>query len=777
MKKFKITVCIALVLCAIFVFSSCAKKEGAEESDISSVELKGSGENKKVKIKAEFTEDFVEENKGKKVHLIARSGDGDGTYISLGESKVKDSVEFEIPYEQNGKNHLNTAFMCAIEDESAGKFIPVTSEKYITNIADSGKKVTLNTPSSIKGLATDNVGHANYLGAQHILFEVRMDEILLAKYEKDAESVVSGGLTYYFDGEYVKNLDKKISQATDSGARVYLQFVLGKPEKSDGAETKAVISCLYFMGASDTANTYLPNLDNVQAQGYVAALFDFISSRYSTGEHGICVDYIIGKNANNTVSDNNAGNADVASVRSNYHRWVRIAYNSLISRVSNGKVYISLDNAWRTTGGGLVFLNEFNKLSRSGGDFEWHIALSYGNLSGDTVWESGDEYSEYFTANSLSDLASVVSNEDFMYKNRERSVIISSFSLKRNPEDEGNESRRSASFAYTYYATQKSGIVQALIYSSYEDATYGLLNSSGDDTPLVGTYIACSSDKFGELESLGSIIGGKWDSLKEGKNFNKICTFYVTPTDKKVSTANYKHLFDFSAGKDYGFTPAGGADYATLTRFEREDKSEATLLVGGGNGDSWKVLSSGTLGKSDINKSKYLGITLGTEHSNGKFMIIITGQAKKTRDNLTLCATATASGEQAEYIFDISDFSEKLSSSDVTFSICIPDSASGNLIVEKAQLYGATGSQVWKYVCIILAVIIIATGIFFGVGVLMRKGENTENKKRNYTSSKRQGDRRAYSVSDPKIKGAEELEKELDDEPEFDLDTGEGDGK
>lgn len=59
----------------------------------------------------------------------------------------------------------------------------------------------------------------------------------------------------------------------------------------------------------------------------------------------------------------------------------------------------------------------------------------------------------------------------------------------------------------------------------------------------------------------------------------------------------------------------------------------------------------------------------------------------------------------------------------------------------------------------------------------MRKGENTENKKRNYTSSISQGDRRAYSVSAPKIKGTEELEKELDDEPEFDLDTGEGDGK
>lgn len=729
MKKFKFSAFILLVLCAVLVFSACGKKENIESSDIASVALKGSGENRKVEIEAKFTEKFVEDNKGKKLHLVTKSEDGDGTYISLGETKVKENVKFEIPYGQNGKNYLNSAFMCAVEDESTGTFTPVTNEKYITNISDMGDKVTLGATSSIKGLATDNIGHANYLGVQHILLEVRIDEVLLKGYKKNSESIVSGGLTYYFDGEYIEELDKKISQATDLGARVYLQFILGMPDR-EGENAKEPIGCLYFSGVSDKAKSYLPNLENTEASGYIAALFDFFASRYSTGEQGLCIDYIIGRNANNMVSDSNAGKADTAKARSNYHKWVRIAYNSLVSRVSNGRVYISLDNAWRTTEGGLVFLNEFNKLSKAGGNFEWHISLSYGNISSDTIWESGDEYSEYFTANSLSDLASVVSNEDFMYKNRERSVIISSFSLKRTPENENSDARRSASLAFTYYATQNSGIVDALIYSSYEDDSYGLLDSSGEKTPLLDTFAICSSNRAGELEGIGSIIGEKWQSLKEDKKFGKISTYYVTPTDKKISTSSYKSLFNFTSGKNFGFSPMGGADYASLVRFETDDNKTTRRLVSDGGGDSWRVLFSNGLGKSEINKSKYLGITLSTENSGGEFMVILSGQSKKTKDTLTLCATASASSTPTEYIFDISDFSEMLSSGEVTFSICVPDgSSSGRIIVEKAQLYGSTGSQIWKYVCIVLAIIIASAAIFFVVTVLIKRADVAEKKK------------------------------------------------
>ncbi len=765
MKKLKIFIFICLIIISVAMLSSCSRKEDIVDSNINSVELKGSGENMEVRIEASFTDEFVEEHKGEKIYLIAKDlGSNAESYTPLAETKVKSSIKFEIPFEKNGKTHLNTAFVCAIiEGEGDSRqFTPVTDEMYIQNISKLGSGASRPSVSTIKGLATDNIGHASYLGVDHLLLEVRIDKILLEGYEDGAVSIVNQGLTYYFDGEQVEYFDKTISEATAAGVRVYLQFVLGTPDKKD---EKQVIDCLYFPAASSKATYYMPNLSDEKTEGYLGALYSLFADRYS-GEHGVAIDYIIGKNVNIGGTWNNSGNCD--NPENYYLAWVRLAHNCLTSTVSTGRVYISIDNGWRAqAGGALAYLNSFNTNAKATGNFDYGIALSYGEISGDSVWASSDEHSTNLTPDSLAELGVILNTDDFKFENNQRSVIISEFALKNNKNSENNATRRAASYAYTYYATQKYDFIDALIYSSYESDTWGLLTSSGESTSLCDSFAICGSNRISELSYMESLVGNKWFALKGEDGFDNISVYYGSLAEK-AKTSSAKRLFNFGTGNNYGFVPMGDAYYASLCEYSDADGNKGTYLSCNGGNENWRVFSSGLISKSEIPSSKYIGITLNTESSGDEFVIIITGTSKQSKEQISYCARAQATGSPTEYFFDISSFAGKLlPSSDISFAICTPTSESqyaGSLSVYKVALYGSSGTQVWKYILIAAIIIVLAVALF----IVIRIVNNMDKKKKRSSRKKPSGRVKKHSAS-PKIQGADEL-----DDEDFVLETEDG---
>lgn len=746
MRKTKIIALSVLCLAFICIFSlvSCSSKE-ITESNITSVKLKGKGENREIKIEAEFTDEFVSQHKGEKIYLIAKGSEASGSYSPLAEARVKSEIKFEIPFSEKGKDHLNTAFVCAIvEGEGdARKFTPVTDERYITNITDYGSAVSRPTVSSIKGLATDDIGHASYLGVQHVLLDVKIENILLEGYEDGAKNTVSQGRTYYFDGEQVEYFDTKIKEASDMGAQVYLRFTLSRPQSSseEGTEQKKTIDCLYFPSSPSTATSYMPNLSNSECVGYMRALFDFFADRYSGGEHGTAIDYIIGQNVNNSSKWNNAGSIDSDELCMYYMSWVRMAYSSLGSVASNGRVYISLDEAWRaSSGGALAFLNSFNANSRATGNFGWSIALSYGDMTSDTAWAGTSEYSDTLSADTLTELEGILKTDDLKYNGNQRSVIISSYAIKRNEDKDSADSRRSSSLAYIYYATQNSDCIDALIYSYYKDDTWGILTSNGEQTSLCDTLAICSSSRAGELSYLDTVIGSKWISLKDGDNFDKSCVYYASVSADKIKTSGAKRLFNFDEGKTYGFVPLGGAEYASLCTYTNSSGETSTCLTSDGSGNTWRVLLCSSLGKNEIKSSKYIGLTLSSGTSGDDFAVIISGTAKKTKDKVSFCARAQATSDPTEYYFDISDFADKLSGDDISMAICTPSAVgrnAGGLTVYSASLYGSSGSQVWKYILIAVAIVAVAGGLFALVRVLDKRSEKNKKKAHRATSTQK----------------------------------------
>lgn len=751
MKKTKFIAFLALCLTLICIAAlvSCGSKD-ITESNITSVKLKGKGENREVKIEVEFTDEFVSEHKGEKIYLIAKSSESSDSYSPLAEGRVKSEMEFEIPFSEKGKDHLNTAFVCAvIEGEGdARKFTPVTDEKYISNISDYGTSVGRPSVSSIKGLATDDMGQAAYLGVQHILLDVKIEDILLEGYKDGAKSAVSQGRTYYFNGEQIEYFDKKIKEASDMGALVYLRFTLGKPsaDSDESAEARRTIDCLYYPSASSGASAYMPCLTNGECAGYMRALFDFFADRYSGKEHGTAIDYIIGRNVNNSTKWNNAGNIESDEACRQYLSWVRMAYGCLSYKVSNCRVYISLDETWRASNGGsLAFLNSFNANARATGNFGWSIALSYGDMTSDTSWAGTSEYSDTLSADTLKELAGILKTDEFKYKNEQRRTIISSYAIKRNEASESSDSRRASSLAYIYYATQGSDCIDALIYSYCKDDTWGILKANGEQTSLYDTLAICSSSRAGELSNLDTVIGNKWISLKENDGFGKSCVYYASAATDKVRTSGAKRLFNFDDGSTYGFVPMGGAYYASLKGFTDAEGDEYTCLSSGGGADSWRVLFCGSLGKNEIKSSKYIGITLKSEFAGDEFVLIISGTSKKTKDTVTFCARAQASSELTEYYFDISDFADKLSGDDIKMSICTPTVAgrnAGELIVYSSSLYGSSGTQIWKYILIAIAIVVVVAGLFAVIRVLDKRAERKKKSTRR-ASGQRNGAQRS----------------------------------
>jgi len=360
-----------------------------------------------------------------------------------------------------------------------------------------------------------------------------------------------------------------------------------------------------------------------------------------------------------------------------------------------------------------------------------------------------------------------------LHKKEQRRVIISEFSIPVNKESANSEDRRAASYAYVYYSTLNADFADALFYTEYVDDQRGLLTNNLTATKLCDVYAICSSNRTQELSFIDSIIGDKWKALKKSESFEETNVIYSSIVTKEVKTSNPKRLFDFSKGDIYGFKPAGGAEYVSLVDYAQKDgKSNTCLIIGGAKG-GWKTAFCKAVGKSELDSSKYLGITAAGQYSGQKAYLVITGISKKSDEKFSICMATTLTAEPKEYFFDISDFADKLSSSDdVSFSVCIPEdtqASAGEVYVYKINLYGSSGSQVWKYILIILIIILVAVGIFVGIRLFEKRSKRGKGKSKSASKKSNSSAKRSGSVS-KKEKEPSIVVDEDDGDEDFDED-------
>lgn len=698
-KLFKRSLCLtlllALILCSL-TFIGCSSDEKVTENKILSVEVKNN--KNKVKLKAGLSEDYVDEHRKEKVYLLAMENAYTGEledYTVVANARVKDSMTFTFDLDGDHGSMQNSAFVLARIASGKGEdavYEAISPVAYITNPEIFSSSSASATDGGFKGFSTDNVYEAELLGASSVLFEVEMNELILNGYEGGAINYFYGDRSFYFDGEAVSELDKKISDATALGMKVYLRTVLKYPEKTEnGSYEKEPITALYCVGATDGKEGYLPNMSNGNSR-YVGAFYSFLANRYGSEskKYGIALDYIIGFSVNDYKTNCNAGNMSEDEFIAGYYSWAKMADSVLRSYNKNAQVYVSVDNGLQSASsssdiGTASFLPRFAEISSTSSQWNFAVALSLGNGEdvGELLSGSGDIYS-HVSANNLASFFEILSNDALLYDSERRVAIVDHLSLPNNV----SESNRAAYYSYTYYKTADAGF-DAFLYAANSE-TGGLYSSSGKRADFYYSVLMCGSNIASQLSEYTNKITGA-----ATPKFNEYKTIDLSFEQNAKTTLSESLL---KKEKKLSLSPKdlcamGGAYDVNVSPVATEDGTEKQIITVRGDLDNSHVaMTTVGLSASDLISSGYIGITMSSSQ-NARVALII---SREGDDRAIYVGEADLSATPTTYYFDITSFTDSVSSSDeLKVSLCAFSAENGGdlqITVEDIMLYGASGN-------------------------------------------------------------------------------------
>ena len=705
----KYSLALALLLLCTAILSACG---GEIETNLLSATLSNNGE--KITVKATLDDATLEKYAGETLYLLAVPSaytDSIKDCTVIDENKAKKQLYFHFPSaNEAGESLVGSAFVLATASLDK-KYTAVTDPIYIENpetVAVSLKKAP--DSSSLKGITTTDPYEASILGAEHILFEVEINGLLLPSYREGAIHYVYNGISYYFDGDKVAMLDKQVREASALDLRVYLRTVLKWGEDED------MIPSLYCPQAQKNKNGYLPNMEDNEVAGYIGAFYSFLGSRYSSGKNGLALDHLIGSAVNDLASNCNAGNYSADRALANYLSWTRMAYNILASYNKNAAVYISVSNRWNSDDtshmGNKVFLTSFADLATRLGNFPFCIALDLGNgddLSG-VLSGSGRDFSS-IGINNLTDLCDLLSEEAMRYEEKSRDLIIDGLAL----DHAVSEANRAAYYSYAYYKAAEAGI-NALLYSADREGC-DLLNASGERKDFYYAYLMCGSNITDQLRAYTDKIPS--GNLPDFKQYSSRTLTYEQETVTEVGRAVLTNQKPFPASL-LDFSEASSCLVAELGK-PTED-GNGTLTMKADPTSAYAAVTAYEISAADLIEAGYVGITLSSARSENVTLLISQAGAHEEA-RASYIGEAVTTPTKTTYYFNIAPFTDSIKSSDtLTLSICISprDDASENaapseLCIHSLALYGSSGNGFGTVltVLIVMASALAVCGLLF----------------------------------------------------------------
>jgi len=668
------------MLVSVFAFVSC-EEDGESVTGISSIEVKDGT----VTLKATLDEGYASEHSKDTLYILAINemapdGSVEGAEV-VAEGKAKKSMTYKFDLcDDIGSSRVASAFVLA--EKKNDKFTALTDFAYISNPEElAGKNEAPAATAGIKGIKGDDpVGFAS-IGAEHILVEADMGEILLGGFDPDAVKFNYENVTYFYDKEEIDAIDKLVNEAQMAGMRVYIRTVLMTER----------------FGAKKIS---LPDMSDAEVVRRIKAFYAFLASRYSVS------DYIVGDRANAYGDYYFLNRLEAEQFEKMYSFWVRIANNVLKSVNSAAKVYVSLDNTWKSDGkGGMIgaqaFLSHFAAEAKAGGDYDYAIALNLGEGEDLTALLEGENYNHSkIGAINLSEFSDFIDKSEMRYKSEKREMIIDGLEMRS-----GVSSKNSAAYyTFAYYAAAEKGF-KAFIYSG---SIYG---NKGARSDLYFSFMMCGSSMNSQLtDYTDKLLGATIPNFDDYATNNLT---YVQSATTSVSDQITKQQADFPIPLS-SFETIGTADNFQGVFTESGPvwllEADATRALGG--------IMATSVSAKDIVASGYIGITLETDTPHT--LCILMRNENTEVDQYTFLGETRVEGVERTYYFNLADFTAGVDDSDeVTIAICIiPDGKEkARVEIVDISLYGSSAHSTETTVIIIVVAVILAA--FAGLIVLL----------------------------------------------------------
>ena len=247
------------------------------------------------------------------------------------------------------------------------------------SVAEEPKSHPFPQPPGKKGLQVQMIDDAIALGIHHAAINIDLNGLLQLKPSGNTIRFRHGGKDWFMDGSYAVSLDHQIRPLSDAQIVVYA-ILLAYPSRD--AARDAIMLHPNANGEFTIAGFNTASDEGLRTY---RAIIAFLAERYS-GMHkdsGRVWGWIVGNEVNSQKIWYNLGQMPIAEAVSEYERAVRATHESVREYSDHGRCYLSFDHFWTARMPGVSdqesystreFLNEFARLARERGDFEWHIA-------------------------------------------------------------------------------------------------------------------------------------------------------------------------------------------------------------------------------------------------------------------------------------------------------------------------------------------------------------------------------------------------------------------
>ncbi len=480
-----------------------------------------------------------------------------------------------------------------------GSYYVLTDMHYVDNpdfLAVNGAEVP--DMLSKKGMNAPTVSDLFPAGANATVITVPVNEYLTSIEGEDTLPIAENE-PWLIRCAKLELLDYQIRSLSETGVRVYLQFVLSAPTSSMGD----ALDCLYATGVNETAIYYAFGIGNEDAARCLIAFFSFMANRYAAkGDNGLCAHWILGDRVNESHPFYYADTAELTALCEDYAMLLRTADIALRSVCADGRVYVPVSNrfciedsaAREGVFGAKAFLTTLAQITKKTGDFMWQIAsdatpsdLTRGDIRYDPKITANAD-TPYLTAANLDVMADFLSSDVMLCGNQSRKTLIYRFSLPGEAGDADAEAIQAANYVFAYCQAVRQSCVEGLIYSAFCDGNSpsgigGLYTGAADDPgeakKIVRVFRYADTDQ-NETECAFAlpILGAeKWSDLFPDFSLKKCVARRLVETAGVTGTvSDTKVLYDFDSDL-CGFVPSDNAEFAEI----RENEAGSACLYAG----------------------------------------------------------------------------------------------------------------------------------------------------------------------------------------------------
>lgn len=334
---------------------------------------------------------------------------------------------------------------------------------------------------SKKGV-TSLQGTSVYDGIAYTTLSVPLEKLITL--DRTAFTFATDGVSYYYQAEFLTELDRQITLCRQRGIRALLVLT------ASPSEDAALNRILLHPSAAVDASFCAFNTATEEGVRYLRAAVNLLAQRYAIreGDLGGVLGFAVGQNVNHTAANYSLGNVTLLTFVREYATALRLVHNSAQAVCPAFAAYASLDYHWNGENsrraaarfGARQTLDLLNHLITLQGDFDWQLAFdpySDGEYYAfeDTDADMSAEAARVTLAN-LEVLTSYITKPAFYYDRQYRSILLLEQTSPTStlPENETVLSKQSADYVCGYYkiSTRNFPLVKALIVGhdvSYND--------------------------------------------------------------------------------------------------------------------------------------------------------------------------------------------------------------------------------------------------------------------------------------------------------------------